>query len=72
MQKIIVKYKDGTTIIVLVEKHKIKEIIGFINKTNELILDFNLLIKNLKNGCKISKTALDLIYKRLSKYIKTE
>lgn len=72
MQKIIVKYKDETTVIVLVEKHKIKEIIGFINKTNELILDFNLLIKNLKNGCKISKTALDLIYKRLSKYIKTE
>lgn len=66
MQKIILKNKNETTAIVLVEKHKVKKIIGFINKDNELILDFYLLHKSLKNGCKISKTALDLIYKTFS------
>lgn len=68
MQKIIIQYKNKTTVIVLIEKHKIKKIIGFINKDNKLILDFTLLSKSLKNGCKISRTALDLIYKTLSSY----
>ncbi len=68
MQKIIVQYKNKITAIVLVEKHKIKKIIGFINKEGKLILDFNLLYKCLKNGCKMSRTSLDLIYKMLSTY----
>jgi len=68
MQKIVIRYKNKKTTIVLVEKHKIKKIIGFVNNENKLVLDFNFLHISLKNGCKISKTALDLVYKRLSNY----
>lgn len=69
MQRIVIRRKNKITTIVLVEKHKTQKIIGFIDKNNKLILDFNLFVKKLHNGCNVSKTALDLIYKGLSNYI---
>lgn len=70
MQKIILKKEKQITKIILVEKHKIKDIIAFQYNDKKIIIDLNKLTKYLQTGVYISKTAFNLIYKELLKKIK--
>jgi len=64
--KIILTKIKNKTVIVLVQKHKIKDIIGVL-KMNDVVIDFIKLQKYTSNGCSFSKTAFNVIYKELSK-----
>lgn len=69
MNKIILKKEKKFIRIVVVNKHKIMDIIGFKNDKGELQVDLKVLIKYLKKGTKFSTSAFNLIYKFISKLI---
>lgn len=64
--KIILTKIKKNPVIILVHKHKLKEIIGVI-KDNKITIDFIKMHKYVKIGCSFSKTAFDIIYKEISK-----
>ncbi len=64
MVKIVLRKKEKKKLIVLTNKHKIKEIIGIIDNDN-LFMNINKLKYYIKSGYSFSKSSLDLIYKKL-------
>lgn len=64
--KIILTKINKKPVVALVQKHKIKDIIAVI-KLDNIIIDFIKLHKYVKNGCSFSRTAFDIIYKKLAK-----
>jgi len=60
--KIIIKKNKNNKILVLVKKHKIKDLIGFFSLTKN-ILDLKYLTNKSSNGVKFSNSSKNLIYK---------
>lgn len=67
MKRIITVKKNQQLKIVLIEKHKIKDIIGYQKDNKEFQIDIKKLIKHIKGGVEFSNTAFNLIYKILVK-----
>lgn len=65
MQKIILKKDRNKIKIVLVKKHKVKDILGIQNSKSEILFDIKKFINYVNNGIYISKNAFDFIYKIL-------
>ena len=66
MEKIIIKKEKQLVKIVLVEKHKIKDIIAFQNNNRQFTIDINKLVKHTINGVNFSQSAFNLVYKILA------
>ena len=59
--------ENEKTKIVLIEKHKIKDIIGYQKNNEEFLINIKKLMKYIENGVEFSNTAFNLTYKMLVK-----
>lgn len=65
MFKIILKKTKTSFIIVLVQKHKVKDLIG-LKINNKILIDYSKLYNYIKKGYMLSNTVLNLLYKEFS------
>lgn len=65
MKRIILKKESNCIKIVLVDKHKIIDLIGYKKDMNKIFIDLEKLSNYNKKGVWFSKSAFNLIYKSL-------
>lgn len=67
MRRIITINEKQLIKIVLVEKHKIKDIIGYQKNNDEFEIDIKKLKRYINNGAEFSSRAFSLMYKMLAR-----